>query len=62
MKSKRNLIISIIQLVIGILAIVAFAVLGSGGENVSKWVITFFLAVAYVILGLIGIADYKSNK
>ena len=62
MKSKRNLIVSIFQLVIGLLAIVAFAILGFDGEDMTKWLITLLLAVAYVILGIIGIRDYKSNK
>jgi len=62
MKSKRNLIVSIIQLAIGILAIVAFTVVGLSGDNMAKWVITLILAVAYVVLGVIGIIDYKSNK
>lgn len=62
MKSKRNLIVWIFQLVIGMLAIVAFTVVGLGGENMVKWIITLILSVAYVVLGVIGIIDYKSNK
>ena len=62
MKGKRNFIVSIFQVVIGILAIAAFVVLGLSGEDVVKWIITLVLAVAYVVLGVIGIVDYKSNK
>ena len=58
MKSKRNLIFSIFQLIIGLLAIIAFAVLGLNGENMAKWIVTLVLAVFYVVLGVIGIMDY----
>ncbi len=62
MKSKWNLISSIVQLVIGILAIVAFVVLSVSGENMIKWIITLLLAIAFVIVGAIGIIDYKKQK
>lgn len=62
MNSKKNLVMSIFQFVIGILAIVAFAVAGFSGENMTKWVVTLILAVAYVVLGVIGIADYNAGK
>lgn len=59
MKSKWNLISSIVQLVIGILAIVAFVVLLISGENMTRWIITLLLAIAFVIVGAIGIVDYN---
>ena len=62
MKSKWNLISSIIQLVIGILAIIAFIIIAISGEVMTKWIITLFLAIAFVIIGIIGIIDYKSKK
>ena len=62
MKNKRNFIISILQVVIGLLAIAAFFVVGFSGENMTKWIITLVLAVAYVVLGIIGIFDYKTKK
>ena len=62
MKSKRNLINSIFQLVIGFLSIAAFVVVGLSGENMTKWIITLILAITYVVLGVIGIIDYRSNK
>ena len=58
MKSKLSLISSIIQLMFGILAIVAFIILLINGENISKWLITLLLAVAFVIIWII---EYKSN-
>ena len=62
MKSKWNLISSIVQLVIGILAIVAFVVLSVSGENMIKWIITLLLAIAFVIVVAIVIIDYKKQK
>ncbi len=62
MKSKWNLISSIIQLVFGALAIVAFIILLINGENMSRWIITLLLAVALVVTGIIGIIDYKNQK
>lgn len=62
MKSKGSLIVSIFQLVIGLLATAAFMISALNGENMTKWIITLILAVAYVVLGIIGIANYKSRK
>lgn len=62
MKSKLSLISSIVQLVFGTLAIVAFIILLITGEAISKWLITLLLAVAFVIIGIIGIIEYKSNR
>ena len=62
MKSKLSLISSIIQLVFGILAIVVFIILLINEENISKWIITLLLAVTFVIIGIIGIIDYKRNR
>ena len=62
MKSKLSLISSIVQLVFGTLAIVAFIILLITGEDISKWLITLLLAVAFAIIGIIGIIEYKSNR
>ncbi len=61
MKNNWNLIASVIQLVVGVLAITAFAVIGFGGESVTKWIITLVLAVIYVALGIIGVIEHKKN-
>ena len=62
MKNKFNLIASIFQLVVGVAAVLAFVILGSSGESMSKWIVTLILSIAFVVLGIIGIIDYKSNK
>ena len=62
MKSKWQLFSSIFQLIVGISAVVFFAILGFNGENMTKWILTLIFAIAFVILGIIGIIDYKSNR
>ncbi len=62
MKSKWQLFSAIFQLVVGVAAIVSFAILAIGGENMTRWIVTLILSVAFVVLGIIGIIDYKSGK
>ena len=62
MKSKYYLISSIIQLVVGILAIISFILLAVNGENVTKWILALVMAVVYIILGIVGILEHKSLK
>ena len=62
MKSKWDLISSIIQLVFGALAIITFIILAINGEIMTKWIITLLLAIAFVVIGIIGIIDYKLKK
>ncbi len=59
---KFNLIASIFQLLVGIAAIIAFVVLAINGENMTKWIVTLILSVAFVVLGIIGILNYRSTK
>ncbi len=62
MKSKWQWISSIIQLVIGGAAIVAFIILAVGGEDMSRWIITLLLSIAYVAMGIIGMIDAKGGN
>ncbi|MBP3327729.1 MAG: hypothetical protein J6L91_02340 [Clostridia bacterium] len=62
MKNKFNLTASIFQIIFGVLAILSYIVLASSGENMIKWTVTLILSIAFVVLGIIGILDYKSNK
>ena len=62
MKSKWNLISSIIQLLVGTLAIIAFIIIAISGENMTRWIVTLILAIAFVACGIIGIIDYKTQK
>ncbi len=62
MKSKWSLIASIVQLTVGIAAIVSFFVIWGSGEDMTRWIVTLLLSIAFVVLGVIGIIDYKSQK
>jgi len=57
MKSKWYLISSIFQVLVGMIAIIFFIILAMNGEVMTKWIITLLLAVAYVVIGTIGIID-----
>lgn len=57
MKDKWYLISSIFQVLVGLIAIIFFIVLFINGEAMNKWIITLFLAVAYVVIGTIGIIN-----
>ena len=61
-KGIYALIASIVQLVIGTLAIVSFVILAADGEDLTKWIPAFLLAIAFVVLGIIGIKEHKSKE
>lgn len=62
MKSKWQLFSAIFQLIVGIAAVISFVILGFSGENMTRWIVTLVLAIAFVILGIVGIVDYKSRR
>lgn len=62
MKSKWPLFSSIFQITVGIAATVSFVILWINGENMTRWLVTLVLSILFVIIGIIGIVDYKSNK
>ena len=57
MKSKVYLISSIFQVLVGLIAIIFLIILAINGEVITKWIITSLLAIAYVVIGTIGIID-----
>ena len=57
MKDKWYLISSIFQVLVGLIAIIFFIILFINGEVMTRWIITLFLAVAYVVIGTIGIIN-----
>ena len=59
---KWPLVSSIFQLVVGTAAVAAYIVLALGGEPMGKWTVTLLLAIAYIVLGIIGIADWRKQK
>ena len=60
--SKWRLFSSIFQIVVGIAAIIAYIVIAASGEPLGKWTVTLLLAVAFVVIGAIGIADWKKSN
>ena len=59
---KWNLFSSIFQIVVGVLAIVSYIVIAASGEPLGKWTVTLILALAFVVLGVIGIVDWKKSN
>lgn len=59
---KWYLISAIFQIVVGIAAIVAYIWIAASGEPMGKWTITLFLAIAYVVMGVIHAMDYMKSK
>lgn len=62
MKSKLQLIASVFQLIVGVLAIASFVILAFDGENMLRWIVTLALSIAFVVMGIRGIIDYKSKR
>lgn len=62
MKTKWNLISAIVQLAVGIAAIVSFFIIWRSGEDMTRWIVTLLLSIAFVVLGVIGVIDYRSKK
>ena len=60
--SKWRLFSSIFQIVVGIAAIIAYIVIAASGEPLGKWTVTLLLAIAFVVIGAIGITDWKKSN
>ena len=60
--SKWRLFSSIFQIAVGIAAIIAYIVIAASGEPLGKWTVTLLLAIAFVVIGVIGIADWKKSN
>ena len=60
--SKWRLFSSIFQIVVGIAAIIAYIVIAASGEPLGKWTVTLLLAIAFVVIGAMGIADWKKSN
>ena len=60
--NKWRLFSSVFQIVVGVAAIIAYVVIAASGEVLGKWTITLILAIAFLIMGVIGIIDWKKSK
>ena len=59
---KWNLFAAIFQIVVGIAAIIAYIFVAASGEPLGKWTITLILAIAFVVMGVIGLIDFLKLK
>lgn len=59
---KWCLLSSIFQLCVGAAAVAAYIVIALNGEPLGKWTVTLILAIAFIALGAIGIADWVKEK
>ena len=47
---------------IGVAAIIAYVVIAAAGEPLGRWTVTLILAIAFVIIGIVGIVDWKKGN
>lgn len=60
---KLHLAASIFELIVGVLAVVSFAlIVGSTAESAVKWIGALILAVVFIIMGIAGIIAYCKDK
>ena len=60
--NKWRLLSSVFQIVVGIAAIIVYVVIAVSGEVLGKWTVTLLLAIAFVVIGVIGIIDWNKSK
>ena len=60
--NKWSLFSSVFQIIVGAVAIIAYFIIAASGEPIGKWSVTLLLAIAYVVMGIIGVFDWKKNK
>ena len=61
MMRKWKLAASVFQLVIGVLGVAAFIVLAINNESMTRWIVTLVLAIAFAVMGVIGIVDSRKG-
>ena len=59
---KWNFFAAVFQIAVGIAAIIAYIVIAASGEPLGKWTVTLLLAIVYVVIGVIGLIDWKKRK
>ena len=62
MKKKWSLFTSILQLIVGVAAIMIFVILAFAGIILVKWIITCLLGIVFLVFGIMGVIEYKKNK
>lgn len=56
------LIVSIFEVIIGLLAIISFLMLTLSGENIARWVLAFITAILLTISGIVGIIEFVEER
>ena len=59
---KWYLFSSVFQLIVGVAAIISYIVIGVAGEPLGKWTVTLILAIAFVVMGVVGILEWRKQK
>ncbi len=59
---KWYLFVSLLQIIVGLITIAMYIFLALKGEPLGKWIITLFLAIGYVVLGIVGILQLKNSN
>ncbi len=59
MKDRFYFIVSILELIFGILAVASYIILAVRGEDMTPWTVTLVLAFALIAMGLWGIRNRK---
>lgn len=55
-------IISIAQLVIGVLGVASFLILATSGENMRKWIPALLFAISQIVIAVLDIAQSRSEN
>ena len=61
MKDRFYFIVSILELIFGILAVASYIILAVRGEDMTPWTTALILAAALIIMGLWGIKNQRSK-
>lgn len=61
MKNGR-LLSSVLQLCVGLAAIIVYIIAEDRNELLIKWTVTLFLAVTFIIRGAIGVTTWIKSK
>lgn len=62
MRTFKDLLISIFQIIIGLATIISFVVVATTGENMLKWSIALIVAFIFIVVGVKDIIGYIKQK
>ena len=61
--TKLNIVVSVFLIIFGLLVIASFAIIAyNKDKNTIMFIPALLLAICFLIMGIIGIRDYKNNK